>query len=262
MKEQQRLMLGDKDVADLDAHSILIAEAEQEYNANPDDVSRAMKLVDALLKTEHQAFENRAIEILQIWYERTKQFRFRLRTGEITMKQLSRQERAQRQALAQNPTDETERANYAAFVREKTEFELKEFMLAADAYPTDMRFRFEIGKRLHTLGRYQDAIPIFQQARSDPKYKFAGGVLLGQAFLEAGFVDEAVETLAVLINDYQVRGDETSKQLFYWRARALEQSGKNAEALKHYSQVAQWDFNYRDVQGRIKKLRTGGGASA
>jgi hypothetical protein len=27
--------------------------------------------------------------------------------------------------------------------------------------------------------------------------------------------------------------------------------------------VAQWDFNYRDVQGRIKRLRaTGGGAAA
>jgi hypothetical protein len=26
-------------------------------------------------------------------------------------------------------------------------------------------------------------------------------------------------------------------------------------AIKAYSQVAQWDFNYRDVQGRIRRLR-------
>jgi hypothetical protein len=27
------------------------------------------------------------------------------------------------------------------------------------------------------------------------------------------------------------------------------------EALAHYSKVAQWDFNYKDVQARIKRLR-------
>jgi hypothetical protein len=38
----------------------------------------------------------------------------------------------------------------------------------------------------------------------------------------------------------------------------FEQQGDRAVAVKAYSQVAQWDFNYRDVQGRIKNLRGGG----
>ena len=33
---------------------------------------------------------------------------------------------------------------------------------------------------------------------------------MGQSFLEAGYVDEAIETLGVQINDYQVRGDDIS----------------------------------------------------
>src|SRR5678816_1498515 len=59
----------------------------------------------------------------------------------------------------------------------------------------------------------------------------------------------------------RLKGDEKSKEMYYWYARALEEKGDIPSALKAYSQVAQWDFNYRDVQGRIKRLRgTGGGA--
>jgi hypothetical protein len=48
--------------------------------------------------------------------------------------------------------------------------------------------------------------------------------------------------------------------MYYWYARGLELQGDRPTALKAYSQVAQWDFNYRDVQARIKNLRSGGGA--
>jgi hypothetical protein len=44
--------------------------------------------------------------------------------------------------------------------------------------------------------------------------------------------------------------------MHYWYARGLEQKGDIQSALRNYSQVAQWDFNYRDVQTRIKQLRS------
>jgi hypothetical protein len=44
--------------------------------------------------------------------------------------------------------------------------------------------------------------------------------------------------------------------MYYWYARSLESQNEVQSALKAYSQVAQWDFNYRDVQARIKRLRT------
>ena len=45
--------------------------------------------------------------------------------------------------------------------------------------------------------------------------------------------------------------------MHYWRARSLEQKGQTDDAIKLYSTIARWDFNYRDVQVRIKKLRSG-----
>jgi tetratricopeptide (TPR) repeat protein len=107
------------------------------------------------------------------------------------------------------------------------------------------------------LGQFQEAVPVLQHVRGDPKYRVAASVLLGQAFLSMGFVDEAVDTLKQVIDDYPGRGDEKSMQMFYWYARALEEKKDNAAAIKAYSQLAQWNFNFRDVQTRIKRLRSG-----
>ena len=41
----------------------------------------------------------------------------------------------------------------------------------------------------------------------------------------------------------------------YWYGRSLEEKGERPLAAKAYSQVAQWNFNYRDTQVRIKKMR-------
>ena len=70
-----------------------------------------------------------------------------------------------------------------------------------------------------------------------------------------------METLKTSIDEYQLKGDEKSKEMYYWYARALEEKPDVPAALKAYSQVAQWDFNYRDVQGRIRKLRGSGGGA-
>jgi hypothetical protein len=91
--------------------------------------------------------------------------------------------------------------------------------------------------------------------RQDPKLKTDATIVLGRAFLDAGFIDEAVDTLATVIADYVNKGDKKSIDMTYWYGRALEQKGEVQAAIKAYSQVAQWEFNYKDVQSRIKKLR-------
>ena len=255
MDGQTRLFLQDKDVTDRGVQAMMIAEAEAQYRANPDDSAKAMKLVEAMEKTDNADYENRAIEILQVLFERTKQFRYRQRIGAINMRQMNRMERSKRAALAQSPKDPELIKDYTNFKREQNEFELKEYQLAAEAYPTEMKWRYEVGVRLYNLQRYQDAIPVFQEARMDPKYRVDAGLLVGRSFLAAGFADEADDTLAMLIRDYQLIGDTKSKEMYYWRGRALEQKGQKPEALSHYSKVAQWEFNYLDVQARIKHLR-------
>jgi tetratricopeptide (TPR) repeat protein len=255
MDSQTKLMNQDKEVHTLDVMGRLIADAEAQYAADPNESGKLMKLVDTLLKTESLEHENRAIELLEEWYNRTKQFRFRQNMGAIRLKQLDRAERAMKADLAANPTDAAAKQNLVDFHKDKLEQELVEYQLWAENYPTESKFKFEVGKRMFQLGQFDQAIPMFQQVRQDPKYRTEAGIFLGRAFLDAQFVDEAADTLKALIDEYQVRGDDKSKEMNYWYGRALEAREDFAAAIKSYSQVAQWDFNYRDVQTRIKKLR-------
>ncbi len=255
MDTQKKLLEQDMDIRDEDVITRQIRDAEAEYQADPNEPGKLSKLVDALLKSEKIENENRAIELLQEWYDRTKQFRFRLTIGKITLAQLRRQDRAERARLRENPNDENLKKQYLEFRRQKLETELNEYQLFAENYPTDMSYKHEMGVRLFELDRPDEAIAVLQQSRSDPKLRVESSTYLGRAFLATGFVDEAVDTLKQTLEEYEVRGDAKSKELFYWYGIALEKKGDINAALKAYSQLVQWDFNYRDVQVRIKKLR-------
>jgi tetratricopeptide (TPR) repeat protein len=254
---QDKLMQEDRDVRSNDSMRRSVLDAEKEFQAEPDEAGKLMKLVDALVRIETQEDDARAIELLEGFYEKTKQFRFRHTIGRIRLADLARQDRKMRQEIQASSNDETLKKEYREFLRGRYEQELTEYKLWAENYPTDMSIRFEMARRLFMLERYGEAIPVFQQARQDPKHRVNSGILLGRAFLEAGFVEEAADTLKACMDEYPVRGDDKAKDMVYWYARSLEEKGDLQTALRSYSQVAQWDFNYRDVQTRIKKLRSG-----
>jgi tetratricopeptide (TPR) repeat protein len=255
MDTQHKLLDQDKDVRSGDLLTRAIREAEAEWQAEPNEPGKLSKYVDALLKTERPEEENKAIEVLEDAYQRTKQFRWRQRVGLIKFGQLKRMDRSMREEIQKNPTNPELKQRYVEFVKERAETELGELTQWVEAYPTDTRFRFEMAQRLFALGRHDEAIPVFQHVRNDPKFRVEATSFLGRSFLENKFVEEAVETLKASIDEYQLKGDEKSKEMYYWYARALEEQPDIPAALKAYSQVAQWDFNYRDVQGRIKRLR-------
>jgi tetratricopeptide (TPR) repeat protein len=261
---QEKLLNLDKDVMEGDALMRAIQDAEAEWKSTPDDLSKFSKYIDALTRGEQTELENRAIELLDEMYRKTNQFRYRERIGKIRMMQLSRQERTLRTAMDRakgTPNQAEPVQRYKDFLIEQTRTELEEWRLVLENYPTNSDARYQVGHRLFKLHDFGEAIPILQQVRTDPKHRTNASILLGQAFLHAGFADESVDTLKAVIDEYQGRGDERSILMFYWYARALEEKKDTAAAIKAYSQVAQWNFNYLDVQARIKRLRASGAAS-
>jgi TolA-binding protein len=257
---QDKLLQKDKDVQSSDFLLQQAAEYEEEWRRDPNEAGKLLKYIDALLKTERAEQENRAIEVLEEAYEKTRQFRFRQKIGMVKLAQIARMERSKREAVAKDAGNAELRKELAELQRFRAEEELKEFTIWSENYPTDSKIKFDVATRTFLLGRFSDAIPAFQNVRTDPKYKYDASTLLGRSFLEAGFVDEAADTLRGIIEEYVNKGDPKSKEMYYWYARAMEQLGDRQTALKAYSQVAQWEFKYRDVQDRIKNLRAGGGA--
>jgi tetratricopeptide (TPR) repeat protein len=260
-KVQDMLLEQDKDVREEDALARAIKEAELQWKATPDDQARFSKLIEAYRRTDSPQYENRAIELLEDMYQKTRQFKHRQRIGEFKLTQLARQERNLRQQIEKakgTPNLAELEQNLKEFRVEKAKSELAEYRLIVENYPTDSNARFEVAKRMFMLGDFSESISVFQQVRSDPKHRVDASVLLGRAFLSAGFADESVDTLKAVIDEYPGRGDERSMQMYYWYARSLEEKKETPAAIKAYSQVAQWNFNYLDVQTRIKKLRSAG----
>ena len=261
MARQKELMTQDTDVRTMDVLGQQIVQAEAELKADPDEPGKLQKLVDLLTKTDQAEHENRAIDLLDGAYEKTKQYRHRMRSHKIKMMQLTRMERGLRQKAQTNPSDAAALKDYQDFMKDRYSQEAQMYQEAAENYPTDMEMRFNLGDRLFLLGRYDEAIPIFQQARNDPKFKVAATVGLARSFLDAGFVEEAVETLKDLIEGYETKNDKKYIYMCYWYGRALEKKGDIQGAIKAYSGVAMQEFNYLDVQARIKRLRPPGGST-
>ncbi|HEY0008491.1 MAG TPA: tetratricopeptide repeat protein [Tepidisphaeraceae bacterium] len=254
MEGQTKLMREDTDVRTVDAMTQQILQAREELKKEPNEPGKINKLVEALVKTELPDQENEAMEVLEDAYKRSGQFRYRLRLGQIKIQQLKRMERSLREQAAKNPQDVEAVKTYREFLVSKAEEEYAEYALAAEAYPTDSTLKFEMARRLIQLQRYPEAIPLLQQSVQDPKLRTDATVELGRAFLEAEFYDEAVDTLKGLTETYQLQ-DAKAKEIWYWYGRSLEKRGDNPDAIKCYSKVTMWDFNYRDVQVRIKALR-------
>src|SRR5207237_10880538 len=121
------------------------------------------------------------------------------------------------------------------FLIDQTYEQLAQYTLCADNYPTETVFRFNMAQCLFRLRRFDEAIPIFQNARQDPKYRVDAATLLGRAFMEAGFMDEAVDTMRDAIEAYPIKGDPKSIDMTYYYGRALEGKGDNPTAIKQYS---------------------------
>jgi tetratricopeptide (TPR) repeat protein len=252
---QKELQERDSDIQTVDALQGQLQRARAEYEADPEVSGKIMKLVETLTKTRELKYENEALTVLDNAHKATGGARWQLLANEIKIKQFARGERMLKQMLDADPDDETAKKELADFRKEKAEMELEHFTTAAKAYPTEQKYKYEQARRLFELGRYPDAIPLLQQSQNDAKVRDDSRLLLGRAFLLADFPDEAADTLKGVIESYHGDSDDRAKNIYYWYGRACEAKKDIDEALKAYSQIAQWDFAYRDVQNRIKSLR-------
>lgn len=243
------------DLSDKEQLAIRIEELRQKYREDPDDDNRLVKLIDLLLRAGDLKYENEAISVLEAAYGRLDLYRYKHQAEQIQIKQLKRFERLLKTGADAEPDNEQAQKEYQDQVAERQRVEREHLQGSIKAYPTDMKLRMEAGELLFEMGHFDEAIPMLQQAQTDGNFKQRARLLLGRSFLEAEFVEEAVATLESLRDDYGPKGDDRAKEIFYWLGRSMEENQQTEDAVKSYSQIAQWDFGYEDVQTRIKELR-------
>lgn len=259
----QRLMdEGESTGATEDTKSRIIAGRRSELEADPDNVELLIKLVEALRAKETEATEAEAIQLLNEGYEKTSQYRLKMIVGDIRIKQLTRQLRESRSQLKQQPKDESLKNQFQAAAKRLLVFKLDEFAQRVKNYPTNMPVRYEYGVCLFQAGRYEDAIGAFQQAQADPKARTNSRLYLGRSYLHQQWYDEAIDTLAKAVKEYEFKDNQLAKELLYyhmdalWRKACESRSLKLAEEAREVaSELLQIDINFRDIRQRVNQIR-------
>jgi len=254
-QKQEELQSQELLISSKESKADAITQAQQEYQDNPVVSAKIFNYVDALCKTEMDENENKAIEILEKAYADSPQFRYKQRSGEIRIKQLNRQLRHLQQSLKQDVENAQLKAQVQQVSSAVLAAERDHYRLCVDNYPTDLRYKYEYARRLMRAKEYDDAIPQFQEARSDPRHRTASLNCIGQCFYYKQWYTDAIETFEQGLKYLENPEDAMGKELRYNLGRAYEADSNIDEALNCFRKVAQIDFNYRDVRTRVDALR-------
>jgi tetratricopeptide (TPR) repeat protein len=236
----------------------------QEFAGKPDDDQR-LKLVRALLDINNDEHDDEAIRLLQELFDHSGQYRHKVAVGDVQMRKLNRQIKTLRSEADGNPQVAEQ---LRELTRQKVKFELAEFTERVQNYPTDRRWKYELGQRLMLAKRLEEAIGMFQQAKADPKYRFHSYLLLGRCYVEREWLDLAVDTLKEALEQYPTPDDKLGLELRYVLMDALMRSSRQhlehepekgreliRDAQRVASQILQVDINFRDIKARLEEIR-------
>ncbi|MDP6543146.1 MAG: hypothetical protein QGH60_04090 [Phycisphaerae bacterium] len=244
LEGQKELMQKDHLVQSEDFLLQEIEKARKEYLGSPDVPGKVNALVDSLLKIPDEAYEGEAVDVLTKAHRDSGTYQYKLRIGDIKITQMTRRYRK----LVHDGDKEGAKAQ----IRTQLAFELDEFKERSINYPTDLRLKFELGRRQHLAGMHDDAIASLQQAQRDPRRHLAAMSYLGLAFEAKGWLREASETYGRALETEM--SEDRAKELRYNLGSVLEKMGQLTQAREEFSAVAQADYNYKDVRERLDAI--------
>jgi len=161
--------------------------------------------------------------------------------------------------LARNQAEDPELKKRAAeLANELTKRKMEVFAGRVERYPNDMRIKFELGVEYMTVRKWQLAIPLFQQARSDPRLKGESLIRLGKCFGYDGKGQLAIRQFEAAMPEIKFEDKPDIYKDMYFTAGKLYEELKNPKAAEDaYQKVLEVDYTYRDTIDRLNKLQGG-----
>jgi tetratricopeptide (TPR) repeat protein len=232
-----------------------VQEARKAYAADPNLSRNIYGLATALADVDTDPSDKEAIELLEDASKRLSDYSYRHRAGQIRIKQLTRRYRTAMKVLEKDPADTKAKVAAEQAAQQLHASELEHYRLGIQNYPTDLKLKYEYALRLLKDGRFDEAIPQFQEARKDPSRRIGAMNQIGICFLAKGWLNDALDVFTAALNEHETKDDAMGKELRYNLARTYEEMGQADKALEIYRKIAQLDFAYKDVSSRIGKLR-------
>jgi len=258
-RETQEKLHAQEGVVKTDDYRVLAVEdARKGMAEDPNLPKHIFNLAQALTDLRKDEAENEAIELLENAYKSKSDFSYKQRAGLFRIKQLKRKIRAAKAALETKADEAQAKSKVAELSAQLDRTELEHYRLCVENYPTDLQAKYEYGVRLVRNKRYDDAIPLFQEAQKDPRRKISSMDKIGLCFYMKGWFADAIDVFMQAIEAYEIKDDGVAKELRYNLANSYEQKGDREKALEIYRKIAQLDFGYKDVRQRVDKLRKKG----
>lgn len=259
--KQRMLEEQDRVVQTTESLDRLIAAAEQELAGRPEDIPTRERLCKYLVQRGAPDDEERAYSILTEAYSTSNQFRFRELAGDIRIKQARRRVAEAKKAAEERAGDAERMTAFHAASRTLKELEVEELKLRVEAYPTDVGKKYELGTAYFKAERYEDAIPFFQEAQGDPRFRGRAHGALAECFYRMQWIDEAIQTYRSAAEARELLPEQLM-ELQYGLMRALQSKGESErdlpsaeEAEKIASGIAIKNLAYRDIRGRREALK-------
>lgn len=150
--------------------------------------------------------------------------------------------------LDPNAPDYTEQVN--KLQTERIAYQLDECRQRAEKYPTDLVIRFELGQLFLQAGKIGEAIQEFQKAQNNPQKRLQAMGFLAQCFSRRNMNDMAARKLQEALKE-KVGFDDEKKDLIYMLGCVLEKMGKREEAIDQFKIIYEADIAYKDVGTKV-----------
>ncbi|MDH4241050.1 MAG: hypothetical protein OEW48_15945 [Phycisphaerae bacterium] len=257
-EEQEKLQSQQAVVKTEDYKQSAVNEARTAYMQDPNLPKNIFGLAQTLSEMQESKADKEAIDLLEKAYKTKNDFSYKQRAGLIRMKQLRRKIRRAKAAVEASGDDSEAKARLSQLNARLNSVELEHYRSCVANYPTDLQAKFEYGIRLIRNKKFDEAIPLFQEAQKDPRHKISSMGKIGLCFFLKGWYADAIDIFTQAIDTYEIKDDGVAKELRYNLARSYEQKGNTEKALEIYRKIAQLDFAYLDVRQRVDKLRNKG----
>jgi tetratricopeptide (TPR) repeat protein len=258
---QDRLQSQDTVVKSENVKQRTLSDARRQFQQAPTSTTNLLQLADALMDMATEPAYSEAIALLKQSYAKSKDFTFQRKMFELEIKGLQIGIRRIQDSLHGQPAQGPKAQELAQLTSQLDQKELEYFRNCADNYPTDMRFKYEYGRCLIKAKQFDQAIPLFQDSRNDPRLKIASIDKIGLCFLLKGWNEDAIDIFNEALKECQVQDNAIAKDIRYNLARAYESNNQIDKAVEFYRKLAQTDFSYKDVSQRLDKLRIQGNNS-
>ena len=259
--KQKQLSEQDSLAGGADVESRNLERAKKDYEERPEVPEHVQKYATLLRKKQTPESEDEAHRVYLDGFTRLGEYRFRMAAGDIRIAQSRRALRAAQEKATAAPQDEALKAAAKAARDGNLELEGAEFAERMSKYPTDCGLKAEVGRIWFELGRYEDAMPCFQQAKDEAKYRVFAAHMLGRCFAAQGWHGEAVGEFKEAVQVLDAGNAERELDIKYDLMISLMEQAKaekNAQAARDAAEMCSYilrkNIAYRDIRDRRKQV--------